>query len=68
MEITAEQKARIDSLNIKELLAEFRFMPIGDERFQGDQGQYLMDRLSVMRAADPPAFIQASKDLGWMRP
>lgn len=68
MDLTPENKAYIDSCDIHTLLFRVRFAPIGDPWFQGETGDYWMDRLSTVRAQDEDAYIRASKDMGWGRP
>jgi hypothetical protein len=67
MDLTAENKTYIDSLNIEKLLSKIRFAPLGDKWFQGETGDYLMKRYAELRDKDPAAHVAASKFLGWDR-
>ncbi len=61
--MTPEKKKEIDALSICALLEAQLFAPIGDERFQGEEGPYRMKRLAELRSADNAAYVQASKSL-----
>jgi len=63
--MTPETKNAIDKLSIAELLGAQRFAPIGDPRFQGEEGQYRMERLAELRSQDGTAYVRASKTIGW---
>jgi len=65
--MTPETKAQIDSYGVYRLLHDNRFAPIGDPRFQGEEGEYRMKRLAEVRAQDNDAYVRASKDMGWTR-
>ena len=65
--LSAETKAKIDSLSIHDLLFAQRFAPVGDHRFQGAEGEYRMKRLSELRSNNPDAYVSASKEIGWSR-
>lgn len=65
MNLTPEQKQRIDSLGVKELLAKVRFAPLDDEELSGESGEYWIDKLQQLKKDDNYAFVKASKELGW---
>lgn len=65
MNLTPEIKLTIDRMNVQELLHGVRFAPIGDERFQGERGEYWLKRLAALRSQDNNAYVQASKTIGW---
>jgi hypothetical protein len=65
--MTPEKKAEIDRLGVYTLLHDNRFAPIGDPRFQGEEGEYRMERLAYVRSLDNDAYVRASKDMGWTR-
>lgn len=58
-------KNSIDAMSVSKLLAEVRFAPVGDPKFQGEQGAYRLARLKELRDKDPDAYVRASKDIGW---
>ena len=65
MELTKEMKDKIDSLSYLDLLSSWRFAALGDERFQGETGEYWGKRMSELKSQDPTGAVQASKQLGW---
>jgi hypothetical protein len=64
--MTPEEKAWIDSATLYELLYKWRFAISGDPYFQGDTGGYFLDVMEAKRKANPHAWTQASKDMGWI--
>lgn len=66
MDLTPENKARIDAMSYKQLLSHWRFAPIGDPWFQGQTGDYWGRRMSELQAAGAD-HVGASKELGWER-
>ena len=62
--MTPETKNRIDLMSIFELLEAQRYAPIGDPRFQGEEGKYRTTKLTELRDRDNVAYVRASKDLG----
>lgn len=63
---TKEQiRTRVDRETVHDLLTLQRFCPVGDPRFQGYEGEYRLQRLSELRAQDGPAYVSASKSIGW---
>lgn len=62
--MTPEKQQEIDALSIYDLLQAQRFAPVGDARFQGDEGTYRIDRLADLRSQDNAAYVRASKSLG----
>jgi len=65
MDLTPENKAKIDAMTVMQLLDRVRFAPVGDPWFQGETGEYWLSRLNALRAMDPMAYVAASKALGW---
>lgn len=65
MKLTPEMKAEIDAMSYEDLLRGWRFAKIGDERFQGEVGEYWGKRMFGLRDADPAAAVAASKRIGW---
>ncbi len=65
MKLTPENKATIDQKTHLELLRGIRFAPVGDDWFQGETGDYWMERYGKLRAADPGGAVRDSKTLGW---
>ncbi len=65
--MTDEMKARIDAMTYEQLLAKWRFAPIGDPMFQGDTGDYYGKRMAEMRAepGGNTRHVAASKHIGW---
>ncbi len=68
MKLTEENKKHIDGLSYRELLAHWRTAPAGDKWFQDETGVYWGKRMSKLKAEDPGAAVQASKDIGWDKP
>ena len=60
-----ETKEAIDRLTVEQLLMQHRFAPAGDLRYQGEEGDYRVRRLTKLRTADPAAYTAASKNIGW---
>lgn len=65
MNLTPENKARIDSLTLEQLLERWRNAPVGDPKFQGETGAYWGARMTALRNERPADFISASKSIGW---
>ena len=65
MDLSESLKTKIDNMTITQLLHKYRFGKIGDPIFQGDSGVYLSEKLFTARAADPEAWVRASKEIGW---
>ena len=65
-ELTPQNKTYIDGLSYDELLRHWRFAPIGDQRFQGETGDYWAKRMAEMRDAGAD-HVGASKRAGWDR-
>jgi hypothetical protein len=61
--MTPEKKQEIDSLSVYDLLSAQRYAPIGDERFQGQEGAYRIAVLALRRSQDNAAYVMASKRL-----
>jgi hypothetical protein len=65
MDLTEENKAYIDSLSHRDLLARWRYAPVGDEWFQGETGEYWGKRMAELKAQDPAQAVADSKSIGW---
>lgn len=63
--MTPEQKAWIDQASYKELLAKWRFEPMGSPLFQDEAGRYFARVMEEKRAAAPLEAVAASKSIGW---
>jgi len=64
--MTPETKAHIDTLSYEQLLEQLRFDPAGHPRWQGEEGNYRMDRMRLLREQGAD-HVGASKRLGWER-
>jgi len=62
--MTPEQKAWIDSASYETLLNKWRFAPIGDPMFQGEDGDYFAKVMYAKRDAEPDGGVRASKNVG----
>lgn len=67
MKLTPEIKSKIDGMTYEQLLAKWRFTPIGDPMFQDESGQYFSNRMKELRSAPGgnEAYVAASKKIGW---
>ena len=66
MELTDEKKAEIDAMTYQEMLAKWRFAPLGAPLFQtGPVADYFAERMSRLKAENPGGAVAASKALGW---
>jgi hypothetical protein len=64
--MTKEQmKEWIDNASYEELLAKWRFSPVGDPFFQGEVGDYFTKKIITKRATNPEEHTRVSKKLGW---
>jgi len=63
MDLTPELKAEIDSKSHYELLSRIRFAPSGDEMFQGESGEYWIQRRGELQSANPQQAVADSKAL-----
>jgi hypothetical protein len=66
-ELTPEQKAHIDSLDVEALLSKVRFAPIGDPMMIGEVGAYWLKKLSEVKKNNLEAYVAASKKIGWRK-
>ena len=58
-----QTKKWIDNASYQDLIAKWRFAPIGDPMFQGETGEYYS---KVMFAKKKECdHVQASKNVGW---
>lgn len=67
MELTPENKERIDKMNYKTLLNHWRFAAVGDPWFQGETGGYWGKRMAELRSQPEgnERHVTASKAIGW---
>ena len=67
MNLTPENKARIDAMSYVGLLGRWRFAPCGDPWFQGETGEYWGKRMSELRnqPGGDDRHVHASKTLGF---
>lgn len=67
MDLTKENKNYIDSLDLEDLLSKWRFAKVGDERFQGETGEYWKTRMTYLRSlpGGDVEWTKASKNIGW---
>ena len=67
MELTAENKKRIDAMNYERLLSTWRFAHSGDPWFEGGTGQYWSERMAELRSqpGGDEKHVSASKNIGW---
>jgi hypothetical protein len=64
MDLTPENKAKIDARSYPELLSHWRFAPPGDPWFEGETGKYWSKRMTELRERGAN-HTGASKALGW---
>jgi hypothetical protein len=67
MELTSENKERIDKMSYTQLLSHWRFASVGDPWFQGETGAYWSDKMAQLRnqPGGNERHVAASKSLGW---
>jgi hypothetical protein len=65
MNLTPDNKRTIDNLSYRDLLAHWRFAPVGDPWFQGETGQYWGKRMRELRDSGLVDHVATSKELGW---
>lgn len=67
MQLTAENKAKIDSMSYERLLRRWRYAPAGDPWFQGETGKYWGVRMKELRSkpGGDKMHTAASKEIGW---
>jgi hypothetical protein len=64
----AQMKAWIDSATYRQLLAKWRFEPVGSAWFQGEIGNYYEAAMKEKKAELPSGVqVAASKAVGWDR-
>jgi hypothetical protein len=66
--LTDAEKKQIDDMSLDDMLRKFRFSQAGDAffRYEADPRlQYFMGVLTLRKHADPAAFTEASKRIGW---
>ena len=65
MQLSPELRQRLDNMNYAQLLRTRRFAPAGDDLFEGESGDYLVQRMKEMRADPAIDHVGASKQVGW---
>lgn len=67
MDLTPENKEKIDAKSYEQLLRGVRISAIGDPWFQGETGDYWLKRMAEMRAQEGgnEKHVAASKSVGW---
>lgn len=67
MDLTPENKTRIDGMSYEALLRHWRFAPSGDPWFQGETGEYWGKRMAELRnqPGGQEGHVTASKRIGW---
>jgi hypothetical protein len=67
MDLTPENKARIDGMSYHALFEHWRNAPMGDKWFQGATGNYWAQRMKELRAkpGGDELHTACSKDIGW---
>ena len=69
MKLTEKNKEQIDAMSYREMLARWRFAPLGDKTFQGETGEYFAKVMKEKRRAldseDPESHSKISKSIGW---
>jgi len=63
--MTPEQKKWIDGSSYETLLYRWRFATVGDDIFQGEDGEYYSRVMFAKRDADREGAVRASKRIGW---
>ena len=62
-------KEQIDALSYEEILRLWRFHPVGDPMFQGDDGEYLVKTFYRKKAEiSSEEHTAISKRVGWEEP
>lgn len=64
MDLTPENKSRIDGMSYESLLSHWRFAQVGDPWFQGETGEYWKKRMQELRD-NGTDHVRTSKKLGW---
>ena len=67
MDLTPENKERIDSMSYTSLLSRWRSASIGSPWFQGETGDYWSKRMAELRnqPGGNDRHVSASKTIGW---
>ncbi len=65
MNLTPQNKAKIDAMTHNALLRHWRFGGVGDPWFQGETGKYWGKRMAQLKAEDPAQAVADSKSIGW---
>ena len=66
MDLTPENKNKIDNISYESLLSRWRFAAVGDPWFQGETGKYWGERMAELRnqPGGNDHHVAASKRLG----
>lgn len=62
-----KMKKKIDAMSYEQLLHMVRFAPTGDPLFQGEMGEYILNRMQTLRLqpGGDEKHVRASKAIGW---
>ena len=65
MDLTPENKKKIDGMSYEQLLHKWRLTPVdSDGMFTGETGAYFSQRMSKIK---PKNHVEMSKRVGWQR-
>lgn len=64
-ELLSEEKEKIDNMPMSDMLAMWRFAPIGTFRVDEPWTEYFMKVMKEKKRINPEGFVQDSKELGW---
>ena len=67
MDLTPENKQKIDAMSYDQLLHRWRYSPVGEPWFQGETGKYWGEHMEELRNAGAD-HVGASKRIGWDGP
>ena len=66
--IDESMKKQIDAMNYEQMLRLWRFAPVGDPLFQGENGDYYAERMKLKKSQlSDSEQVRASKTVGWER-
>lgn len=66
MNVDSGVKKWVDEASYEQLLSRWRFAPVGDSFFQGDNGKYYVKVMAEKREqVGNSGHVAASKSIGW---